>query len=204
MCWWGIFFRRVFWWIFPLSDMDINYQMVQTNSQLMLLVELLRKSKGYQHLQSYFTNIFGIWMNFYSFSTPHFTFFLQSTLLLFVVINLSYSLWRLGQILFYLTWLSYPCLCHGLFATTHRNRFLIILSPFWCCILLVTLYLKYQFSYPFCAIFYPYPHHNFILLFSSPPRCLLLLVYFPCWYHFTYPCLNRIFNFLISLCLSLL
>ena len=37
---------------------EMNFQMLQTNYHLMVLMELLRKRNGYQHVQSYFPLIF--------------------------------------------------------------------------------------------------------------------------------------------------
>ena len=43
----------------PFMKWEINYQMVQTNSQMKVLMELLRKKKGSQHVESYFHSYFG-------------------------------------------------------------------------------------------------------------------------------------------------
>ena len=141
------------------------------------------------------------------------------------MINLSFSLSILSQILFSLTWLSYPYPRHSWFATISRNCLLLVLSPCCGCLLLVTLSLQYHYTSIFSdnllllivkcffslyiqllVIFFSF----YLRLFDITLNILVVTVSSPCQHHFDYPCCNiiilvlNVFSFLRLLLFSLL
>ena len=144
-------------------------------------------------------------MIFYSFLVTYFTVIWQAPLLLLFVINLSFSLAPSIQIIFYFTWFSYPSRLHIWFATTRRNRLILVSSPCYGCLILVTLFLRYHCDSPFCGhllllpvtIFFSLSFHILVIFFSLSLclvditlSILVTTVSSPCWYRFAYPCHN--------------
>ena len=126
LCWWGVFLRRFFFESLTLSETRDKLPNGADRFRIYGIDEAPEKVRDPNTFIVIFNHIFGTWMNFYRLTTHHFTVLWQSKLLLLVMINLSFPLSQLHQIVFYLTWLSYPSPHQGWFDTIRRNRLILV------------------------------------------------------------------------------
>ena len=188
---------------------------MQKNYQLMVLIELLRKRKGYQHVQSYFHSYCWYLNDLLQLLKPSLYFtltvkfdypFQYQFILLLVMVASNCLILALSVLSFSLPWFIF---CF--------NHLILVSSP--CCgfLLLVTFSLQYHFASPCCVCL--------ILLIVttifSLSLCLLVIffflslclvdiyfpilvatVYLPCQYHFSYPCQKILLFFRVFFSLS--
>ena len=162
----------------------------------MVLMELLRKRKGSQHIQNYFHS--------YCLQLNDLLNILDPSLSFSFTINFA-SPCHNNQFFLSLSLFSYPYPCHGWFDTPRCNCLILVSPSCYVCLLLATLPLQYQCTSPFrdclvlllVSIFFSSSIRLPVIFFSSSLSLvnitlpiLVAIASSPRRYHFAYPCNN--------------